>query len=193
MLLFMDIDMLVTPDLVTQCRRHVRQGATAWYPISFSQYDPDRLCFEERFFHDRSIGADAIVGPGRERIRDQIQRTPLVLSEERGFWRDFGFGIACVYKLDFLRAGGFNLAIEGWGREDVDLYLSLLKSDLDVFRSNQVDLIHIFHSKHCSESLTGEQRRSCFQTQATHYASQRCLSVAFRNRQLTRKEMTPKF
>ena len=178
--------MIVTPGLVNQCRKLASKGSAAWYPISFSQYDPEKLCFdggfarsvEENPILDIVVGGDG-VAPGQQNIRDQIDATPLSLSEERGFWRDFGYGIACMYKSDFMRAGGFDLSIEGWGEEDIRMYLSLLKSGLDVFRSKQKDLIHIHHPKHCDRTLQGEQARACKRTKASHYASQRCLAKTF--------------
>ena len=181
--------MIVTPTLVGQCRRIAEQGQTAWYPISFSQYDPDRLCFDgglARAEDERPVlymvNPNGEEAPDRSSIRDRVEETPLTLSEERGFWRDFGYGIACMYKSDFVHAGGFDLSIEGWGEEDIRMYLSLLKSGLDVYRSKQVDLIHIHHTKHCDSSLTGEQALSCFRTKASHYASQRCLARTYYNR-----------
>jgi len=185
----MDIDMVITPELATQCQRNVARHKTAWYPVPFSQYDPDRLCYDGSLA--RSAGEEAVieaVNPAgdssheRNQIRESIKQSPLTLEEDRGFWRDFGFGIACFYKSDFVKAGGFDLAIEGWGEEDIRLYLSLIKSGLDVFRSKQADLVHIFHPKFCDSSLTGEQARACRSTKASHYAGQRCLAKTFFDR-----------
>lgn len=180
-LFFMDIDMIVTPDHVHQCRAHVRQGDTAWYPISFSQYDPEKLCFEKELSRGVGYVPDRLQD-AKDKILEQIKSTPMVLSKERGFWRDFGFGITCMFKSDFLGAGGFDLSILGWGEEDIKMYLSLLKSGLNIFRSKQVDLIHIFHAKDCPLSLVGEQRLSCQRTKFSHCASQQCLYEAYRNR-----------
>ena len=183
-LFFMDIDMIVTRRQIEQCRILASKGARAWYPISFSQYDPERLCYDGGFA--RSVDDNPIMdlidpgeAPGHAPLREQIADTPLVISEERGFWRDFGYGIACMYKSDFIRAGGFDLSIEGWGEEDIRMYLSLLKSGLDVFRSKQVDLIHIHHTKTCKKSLPNEQLRACKSTKASHYAGKRCLAKTF--------------
>uniref|UniRef100_F6ZQD4 Hexosyltransferase n=1 Tax=Ciona intestinalis TaxID=7719 RepID=F6ZQD4_CIOIN len=150
---FMDIDMIVTPNLVAQCRRNVKHGKQAWYPIPYSQYDPDRQCY------DGSLARS--------------------VDEDRGFWRDFGYGIACFYNTDFVSSGGFDLSIEGWGEEDVRLYKAILASGVDVFRSKQSDLVHIYHTKHCDQRLVGEQARSCHRTKASHYASQMCLAKTY--------------
>nr|CAB3230912.1 chondroitin sulfate synthase 1-like [Phallusia mammillata] len=186
---FMDIDMIVTPQLAAQCRRNAEKHQTAWYPIPYSQYDPDRLCYngglarsadEASMLRAANPAVDA--SHGRTRVRELIKQRPLDLGEDLGFWRDFGYGIACFYKSDFLKAGGFDLTIEGWGEEDIRLYLSFLRSGLDVFRSKQADLIHIFHSKFCDPALTGEQARACQRTRASHFASQTCLAKTFFSR-----------
>ena len=179
--------MIVTPKLLEQCRVLASKGDSAWYPISFSQYDPERLCYDgglARSVEDSPIInlVDAGGAPELRRVHERIRDTPLVISEERGFWRDFGYGIACMYKSDFIKAGGFDLSIEGWGEEDIRMYLSLLKSGLDVFRSKQVDLIHIHHTKTCDSSLSSEQAKSCKRTKASHYASKRCLAKTYFNR-----------
>lgn len=182
--------MVVTPNLLAQCRRNVKRGEKAWYPSPYSQYDPDKLCYNDEVAKDinRIGNVDLVYAGGggpvfkedisdeRLQIRNAIKQTPLTLSTERGFWRDFGFGITCLYKSDFLATGGFDLTIEGWGEEDIRLFLSLIKSGLDVFRARQVDLIHIFHNKYCDQDISEEQRQACLRTKASHYASQKCLA-----------------
>lgn len=182
-LFFIDVDMAVSPSLASQCRRHVSKSQFAWYPIPFSQYDPDRLCIDESGMRS-DVGAlvdDVNINPAIEesQARAEIARTPFAVGEERGFWRNFGYGITCMYKSDFAKAGGFDLTIEGWGEEDVRLYRAVLKSGTNAFRSNEAELIHIFHHKYCSSDLVGEQARACQSTKKSHYASQKCLSKTY--------------
>ena len=160
---FIDVDMLVTPSLASQCRRNTKRGARAWFPVPYSQYDPHRRCDKMH------MAGDLPVDPGDE----------FAVGEEIGFWRLFGLGITCMYKSDFARAGGFDLTIKGWGEEDVRLCMSVVASGVEPFRSNDVDLIHIFHHKYCSAELHGAQARACMGTKASHYGSQRCLSQKY--------------
>ncbi|XP_076812563.1 chondroitin sulfate synthase 1-like [Clavelina lepadiformis] len=187
-LFFMDIDMIVTEQLVSQCRNNVELNRTVWYPIPFSQYDPDRLCMDDTSRNDltlfKMVPKVRDSNRGGNDGKNIIKQTPLLLKENRGFWRDFGFGIACMYKLDFLKAGGFDLTIEGWGEEDIRMYLSLLRYGLDVKRWKQEDLVHIFHTKVCHSTLVGEQALSCRRTKASHYASLKCLAQHFFERPL---------
>lgn len=179
-LFFMDIDMIVTPNLAERCQAIAQEGNSVWYPVSFSQYDPEKLCYNDdidstnkqeiRNMRNAELRSD------KRTQREAIKQTPRTLNSNRGFWRDFGFGIACMHKADFIKTGGFDLSIEGWGEEDIRLFLSLLKSGMDVFRSRQVDLIHIFHQKYCDPNIPKEQSQACYRTRASHFASQRCLA-----------------
>ena len=51
-----------------------------------------------------------------------------------GYWRQWGFGMAAMYKSDFL---GMDLSIVGWGKEDVSLYEKyILQSNLEILRQD---------------------------------------------------------
>ncbi len=81
---------------------------------SFSQYDPK------------------IVYPG-----GPPEDSAFVFTKKSGFWRDYGFGITCIFKSDLLKTGGFDTSIQGWGLEDVDLFMKVVNSSLKVFRSQE--------------------------------------------------------
>lgn len=175
----MDIDMVVTQNLIRNCHRNAQQGRYSWYPIPYSQYDPNYKCKDEAIkqrtkYESRRFNSDYHNDFIGQRKVPDIQDDYFVGREE-GFWRDFGFGLTCMYKSDFLESGGFDLSIQGWGEEDIRLYVSLLESGLNVIRANQEDLVHIFHSKSCSRSLDDTQYNACRRTKASHYASQHCL------------------
>ena len=44
----------------------------------------------------------------------------------------YGYGMTCMYSIDYQAVGGYNTSIVGWGGEDVDLYQRHVKSDLQV-------------------------------------------------------------
>ena len=85
LLFFCDIDMLFTAAFFKRLLNNVKPG-TAYYPIIFSQYDPDRV--------------------GRP-------KTHFTVNEMTGFWREYGYGMVALYKQDFDKAGGFDVKIEG--------------------------------------------------------------------------------
>jgi chondroitin sulfate synthase len=79
-----------------------------YYPIVFSQYDPTLIC-------SNSLSCD-------------IKWTNF--SSDLGYWRSFGYGIVSVYKKDLISVGGLDTSIKGWGKEDVDLYIKFVESNL---------------------------------------------------------------
>lgn len=97
-------------------------------------------------------------------------------SAGAGCWRQFGYGIVALYNADFADAGGFNLDIRGWGREDVDLVERLLARNVTVFRAVDPGLVHVFHAKHCDPGLEAAQYQMCLGSKASSFASLETLS-----------------
>jgi len=97
-LFFCDVDLVFTTDLLTHIRRNTVQRQRVYYPVFFSQYDPDVVYVEK-------------------------PRPPTHFSFEEldGFWRYFSYGMLSIYKSDFDNTTGFNTKIQGWGLEDVEM------------------------------------------------------------------------
>jgi len=113
---------------------------------------------------------------------DPSMATGRNFSAGAGCWRQFGYGIVAVYNADFADAGGFNLDIRGWGREDVDLVERLLARNVSVFRAVDPGLVHIFHAKHCDPGLDAAQYQMCLGSKASSFASLETLSNFVRRR-----------
>ncbi|XP_070543618.1 chondroitin sulfate synthase 1-like [Ptychodera flava] len=141
LLMFLDVDLYIGRSLLYRCRENAIKGKQVYFPIIFSQYDP-------KFVQNTTANNH---GP----------ESKLIISDTVGFFRDFAYGMLCAYRKDIINVGGFDLSIDGWGLEDLDLYNKFLHSNLTIFRSFDVDLIHKYHEKYCDPKLSVRQYKMC--------------------------------
>lgn len=145
LLLFLDVDMHFTDDVINRVRLNTIQSTQIYFPIVFSQYSTQFIPYK---------GSNS-----------------LDIFDSRGYWRQFGFGIVSLYNSDLQAVGGFNVSIHGWGMEDVNLYDRIIQSNLTIFRSVDHGLVHIYHDIHCDQSLTSLQYEMCLGTKLTSLGS----------------------
>lgn len=158
---FCDVDMSFTPDFLERCRFYTEPGQMVYYPIVYSLYNPD-----------------IVYNGNPPEMSHQLR-----IEKYKGFWRDFGFGMTCVYKNDFVETKGFDMTIQGWGTEDRKLYSKFLRTNLAVIRATDRGIFHMYHSKNCDSSLPNEQYLSCLHSKAVTEASHRQMGMlAFGNR-----------
>ena len=149
LMFFCDVDVLFTSQFLDRCRFYSTPGVKLYYPVVFSLYNP-------------TIVYGGSPPPNQNQFR---------INRDTGYWRDFGYGMTCQYRNDFIKIGGFDLSIKGWGMEDVKLYRSYLASDLVVIRAADRGIFHTWHPKYCSRNLTQSQFLSCIKSKVKSEAS----------------------
>lgn len=149
LMFFCDVDVVFSPEFLDRCRFYSTPGVKVYYPVVFSLYNP-------------MIVYGGSPPPNQNHFR---------INRDTGYWRDFGFGMTCQYKNDFINIGGFDLSIKGWGMEDVKLYRSYIASDLVVVRAPDRGIFHQWHPKYCSRNLTQSQFLACIKSKVKSEAS----------------------
>ncbi|CAI5438270.1 unnamed protein product [Caenorhabditis angaria] len=149
LLFFTDVDMLFTCDALRRIKLNTILNAQIYFPIVFSEFS------HESWSENDKLLADAFH-----------------YGRRRGYFRNFGYGLAAMYKSDLMSIGGFDTKIEGWGKEDVDLFEKAIKSgNLRVIRTPEPGLVHIYHPIHCDENMPAAQKDMCHGSKAASLAS----------------------
>lgn len=147
LMFFIDADIVFNPSTLIRIRYNAVQNKSVYFPIVYSLYNPNN------FNNTRVIDYT------------NCESFDFLINENNGFWRQFGFGIVSLYKSDFVKIGGFNTSIVGWGLEDVTFYDNAIKHEMKVIRSVDPTLVHVYHPIYC-DSLEGSQKSMCLGTKS---------------------------
>ena len=133
---FCDVDMSIDPDFLNRCRLNTVRGETVYFPIIIKLYNPK------------------FVGNKKESY--------VPISRRKGHWANYGYGMVCIYKSDYIHVGGLNIRLRGWGGEDEDFYHRVLRKGLTVFRAPDIGLAHKWHPRVCSpKTVRRSMQSSC--------------------------------
>jgi len=165
LLLFIDVDIVFDNSFLQRVRRNTVLGKSVYFPILYSLYSPKLLDIGLQTYANTSFS----------------YFTGNQTDGDRGFWRQFGFGIASMYKMDYESLGGYNVKITGWGTEDVSFFDNIVaKHSHKIVRSVDPGLIHVFHEVKCdSIDLDAEQKSMCLGTKASTLGSLNTLQRLF--------------
>ncbi|KAK6166065.1 hypothetical protein SNE40_022845 [Patella caerulea] len=153
LLLIMDVDMIFNSRFLNRVILNTKHSYRAYFPIYFSQYSSNIICFPNKTCDLEIVNFD----------------------NEHGTWRFFSYGIVSIYKEDAIKLRGFKEEIKGWGKEDVDFYEKCLKSHLHIFRAADPYLIHIYHRRDCDQTLPKDQLTMCVQSRSQLYGYEKDL------------------
>jgi hypothetical protein len=124
-----DVDMDVNPTFMRNALSFAQPGASAYFPIVWSEFNPETVRLAEAF----SSNHGAVLS---------------TFSPHKGLWRKYGFGMYAISGSD---AANFSMdegRFIGWGGEDTDFYSSVSKK-LNIVRMQEHGLIHLWHPKNC--------------------------------------------
>lgn len=147
---FMDIDLQLKKSTFNRIRANTIKGKQVYFPIMFSQYDSN--------FNDILEGHNS----------------------NSGYWRDSSYGQVCLYKEDYLNSLKLTETIYEWGKEDLEFAEQIInKRKLNIFRSPDVGITHIFHPIKCDRINNVIQRDMCTAVKHRTFASRKVLSKTF--------------
>ncbi|XP_047532573.1 chondroitin sulfate synthase 1 [Vanessa atalanta] len=187
---FIDVDMMFNHVTLRRIRINTVKYHQVYFPIVFSEYNPEVVYGDDyNKFKDETLVMNTDLGKyvesedGATKSDRELANLKYskVINDDFGYFRQYGFGILSIYKCDFDRVGGFDLNIKGWGLEDVQLFETLIKSNLTVYRIADETLVHIFHSVDCDKKLEKSQFLMCLGTKASTYGSEKHMTYYMLN------------
>lgn len=152
LLTFIDVDISFTPDFLYRVRMNTVKGKQVYFPIVFSQYENVPEEYSSEVLRNYS--------------------SPTIIKKETGYWRQYGYGMASVYKQDLEAVKGFNTEIVGWGLEDVDLFDKFVMANYTIFRSADPGLVHVYHGIECNAMLDKHRLKMCITNFYSTHGSQ---------------------
>ncbi|XP_052870514.1 chondroitin sulfate synthase 1-like, partial [Anopheles cruzii] len=113
-LFFIDVDMVFSAQSLVRIRQNVIRGRQIYLPIVFSEYAPA--------LESGAPGGGPTTESGD--LRPPAVRNfsaPYPITDETGYFRQFGYGLVGIYKADLERPDlkGLSTTIQGWGLEDI--------------------------------------------------------------------------
>lgn len=209
-----DVDILFQSMTLARIRENTIRNQQIYLPIVFSEYNPElvsnsRASIPFSFTMPLSSFGDAFLNDyGKMTLNYRFYaNSSSLVNNESGYFREFGYGLASIYKCDIMNSkiNGFVTDIKGWGLEDVKFLEKILTAshqvqnqlllsiaddtkltintstnhNLDVFRAPDQSLIHIFHQIVCDKNLEKNQYKMCLGTRSNTLGNYRLLKEKY--------------
>lgn len=209
-----DVDILFQSLTLQRIRENTIKNHQIYLPIVFSEYNPALVSDSHSsipfsFTMPLSSFGDAFLNDyGKMTLNYRFYaNSSTLVNNESGYFREFGYGLASIYKCDIMNSkiNGFVVDIKGWGLEDVKFLEKILTSshqiqnqllisiaddtkpsinastnhNLDVFRAPDESLIHIFHQIVCDKNLEKNQYKMCLGTKSNTLGNYRLLKEKY--------------
>lgn len=202
-----DVDILFTQMTLERIRQNTVKHKQIYLPIVFSEYNPELV-------PSIQIPPSMHIGNEDDFLNDykqmsfnyQFYANATIVNSESGYFREYGYGLASIYKCDIMNSkiNGFGITdIKGWGLEDVKFLEKILTAsyqvqnqyllsiaegnelknisdyNLNVFRSPDPSLVHIFHRITCDSKLEKNQYKMCLGTKSNTLGNFRLLKEKY--------------
>jgi chondroitin sulfate synthase len=204
-----DVDILFQTMTLQRIRENTIQNKQIYLPIVFSEYNPELVGnIRTNAFTASFVPYDDSSDYNKMKLNYQFYaNSSALVNNNNGYFREFGYGLASIYKCDIMNSkiNGFVTGIKGWGLEDVKFLEKILTASyqvqnqlllsiadeteviknatnsyhLDVFRSPDSSLVHIFHKILCDKTLEKNQYKMCLGTKSNTLGNYQSLKVKY--------------
>lgn len=198
-----DVDILFSQLTLERIRQNTIKHQQIYLPIVYSEFNPE-VVFSipmPPVIHINRY-SDYLSDYKQMTMNYKFYANSSIVNNESGYFRLFGYGLASIYKCDIMNSkiNGFGITdIKGWGLEDVRFLEKILVAsyqvqnqyllsiaegnelknisnyNLNVFRSPDPSLIHIFHRITCDSNLEKNQYKMCMGTKSNTLGNFRLL------------------
>ena len=171
--IFTDQDCVPRPDFLSN---HARLAEPGWFVagnrVLLAQSFTQQILANSEFIHGYSLAQWGI-----RRLRGDINRLPPLLKLPAGSWRKshpqrWRGAKTCnlaVWRDDLIRVNGMDESYTGWGMEDSDLLIRLLRAGVRHKAGRfAVPVLHLWHKENDRSKLEENQRRLQQLLGATH-------------------------
>jgi glycosyltransferase involved in cell wall biosynthesis len=181
-LVFLDGDCVPRPDFVT---RHRALAEPGWF-VAGNRVLLSRVETEHVLARGENVGGRHLANWGVQRALGRVNRLLPLVGLPDGAWRRadparWQGARTCnmaVWKRDLDTIDGFDAAFEGWGLEDTDLALRLMRAGIRRKDGRfATGVIHLWHQESDRSHLVENQRRLDEMIAATRVRAERGLST----------------